>query len=193
MHRFPSLSLNNHLSRSICLSGKTGICSVQGSEAPRLLTTTAWLRDSQQSPNVVENQRAEPLISVFNVPAPHVGHIRVFSLKSPHNKNAISRQLLGELNHHIQGLKNAIEKEASAFEKGDPGATLGSGTRVIVIRSEVDGVFCAGADLKERKNMTASEYVDSTLDQKQAAGDRLSLLDPALPMTSLPCGVYYIL
>lgn len=35
---------------------------------------------------------------------------------------------------------------------------LGSGTRAIIIGSEVDGVFCAGADLKERKEMTRQQY-----------------------------------
>lgn len=36
---------------------------------------------------------------------------------------------------------------------------MGQGIRAIVIGSEVDGVFCAGADLKERKTMTEEEYV----------------------------------
>lgn len=35
---------------------------------------------------------------------------------------------------------------------------LGSGTRAIIIGSELDGVFCAGADLKERNDMTRQQY-----------------------------------
>ncbi|KAL8937960.1 MAG: hypothetical protein Q9211_003429 [Gyalolechia sp. 1 TL-2023] len=165
------LSFNGNFSQSIRLSSKTVIRSspthlYHGPEAPRLLTTTAGRRNSQQLPqdtsneNIVENQRAKRLISVSNVPAPHIGHIRIFTLKSPHNKNAISQQLLGELYQHIQGLKYTIEDQARAFERGGREAYLGNGTRAIIIQSEVDGVFCAGADLKERKNMTEYETIE---------------------------------
>ena len=40
----------------------------------------------------------------------------------------------------------------------DPPA-VGQGTRALIIASEVNGVFCAGADLKERRDMTSAEYV----------------------------------
>ena len=33
------------------------------------------------------------------------------------------------------------------------------GTRALVIASNIDKVFCAGADLKERKTMSQAEYV----------------------------------
>lgn len=34
---------------------------------------------------------------------------------------------------------------------------LGQGTRVLILASEVEGVFCAGADLKERRGMSGQE------------------------------------
>ena len=36
---------------------------------------------------------------------------------------------------------------------------VGKGTRVLMLASEVEGVFCAGADLKERGGMSEEEYV----------------------------------
>ncbi|KAL8707892.1 MAG: hypothetical protein Q9225_007688 [Loekoesia sp. 1 TL-2023] len=114
---------------------------------------------AQDSPDEKEAKDQQPpsLINAYNVPAAYTGHIRVFTLKSPHNKNAISRKLLEGLRYHIRGVDNKTGLEARAFELGLPGATLGRGTRAIVIGSDVDGVFCAGADLKERKNMTKYE------------------------------------
>ena len=54
-------------------------------------------------------------------------------------KNALGRQLLGEF------------REALAELRADRSA------RVVIVHSLVDGVFCAGADLKERATMTQPE------------------------------------
>jgi len=83
-----------------------------------------------------------PVINVTSVPAPHCGSIRILSLNRPAARNAISRQLLTELTHQI----NSIHAE------GENGST-----RALIITSEVDSSFCAGADLKERKGMTQEE------------------------------------
>jgi methylglutaconyl-CoA hydratase len=92
------------------------------------------------------------LIQTTNIPAPHAGHIRVLSLNSPHNRNAISRQLLSELSSSINAVKAQVEDEAAK------GEVVGHGTRVLVLASEVDECFCAGADLKERRGMSKEEY-----------------------------------
>ncbi|KAI9188008.1 hypothetical protein H9P43_002399 [Blastocladiella emersonii ATCC 22665] len=65
--------------------------------------------------------------------------ISVISLNRPKAKNALSRQFLAEF------------RECLAHLRADPA------TRVVVVRSLVDKVFCAGADLKERKTMTPDE------------------------------------
>ncbi|KAF2851190.1 ClpP/crotonase [Plenodomus tracheiphilus IPT5] len=83
-----------------------------------------------------------PAISVTTVPAPHCGSIRILSLNRPAARNAISRQLLAELNHQI----NSIQDE------GDNGST-----RALILASEVDSSFCAGADLKERATFTPED------------------------------------
>lgn len=114
---------------------------------------------SDNDKDATSSSPSDSLIKVTDIPAPHTGHIRVITLNSPRNKNAISRQLLGELEAEIQGIHNVIRDEVQAWQNKVPGAGIGQGTRAIVVGSEVDGVFCAGADLKERKDMTTEECV----------------------------------
>lgn len=63
----------------------------------------------------------------------------LLGLDRPGAKNALGRQLLGELEAAFTSLA------------ADPAV------RVVVLHSLVDGVFCAGADLKERAGMTPEE------------------------------------
>ena len=83
-------------------------------------------------------------IRLSNTPAPHVGEITVVSLNRPKARNAISTQLLGELNQIVERLH------------ADGGK---SSTRALVLASESDDAFCAGADLKERLTFTEKECV----------------------------------
>lgn len=85
-----------------------------------------------------------PAINVKNIPAPHCGSIRILSLNRPAARNAISRQLLAELSHQVN----------SIHDEGDNGPT-----RALILASDVDSSFCAGADLKERATFTQEEYV----------------------------------
>lgn len=81
-------------------------------------------------------------IKISSVPAPHAGTITVLSLDRPKARNAISTQLLSELNGVVEGLHK---------EKGE------GSTRALIIASESDDAFCAGADLKERLSMSPEE------------------------------------
>ncbi|XP_066284832.1 methylglutaconyl-CoA hydratase, mitochondrial-like isoform X3 [Branchiostoma lanceolatum] len=63
----------------------------------------------------------------------------VFGLNRPGSKNAFSRNLAGLLNEALQAVK---------FDQN---------ARVLIIRSLVPGIFCAGADLKVRAKMKLSE------------------------------------
>ncbi|OAL45996.1 ClpP/crotonase [Pyrenochaeta sp. DS3sAY3a] len=83
-----------------------------------------------------------PAILARNVPAPHCGSIRILSLNRLAARNAISRQLLAELNHQIDSIHN----------EGEDGPT-----RALILASEVDSSFCAGADLKERASFTPED------------------------------------
>lgn len=63
----------------------------------------------------------------------------LLGLDRPAAKNALGRQLMEEFRAALEGLK----QERSA--------------RVVILHSLVPGVFCAGADLKERAGMTQPE------------------------------------
>lgn len=82
--------------------------------------------------------------SVGEAPAPTVAldyltqgleGVAVLGFNRPKAKNAVSRQMLQEITEAVNHLK---------FDKN---------LRVLIIRSLVPGVFCAGADLKERAQM----------------------------------------
>ena len=88
------------------------------------------------------------LLTVRDIPTPHTGCTRIISLNSPHNRNAISKQLLSELRAQVYALRK---------QDGSRG-----GPRVLILASELDEAFCAGADLKERSMMNQTEYVHFT-------------------------------
>lgn len=108
------------------------------------------------------SSKSTPLINIVDLPAPSTGRIRILSLARPAARNAISRQLLWELRSHIDAI--AAEYDADGNEV-PPQKTFGgaAGTdqkgpvRALILASEVDSCFCAGADLKERAGFTADE------------------------------------
>jgi len=77
-------------------------------------------------------------VRVEHLPGPDAGLVLV-GLDRPAAKNALGRQLLSELR---EGLKALAADRA---------------VRVVVLHSLVPGVFCAGADLKERASMSPEE------------------------------------
>jgi methylglutaconyl-CoA hydratase len=108
--------------------------------------------------------RSTPLINITDVPAPSSGKIRIISLARPSARNAISRQLLWELRSHIDAIAaeynaDGDEVTPSARFGGAAGADERGPTRAVVLASEVDSCFCAGADLKERAGFSPEEYV----------------------------------
>ncbi|KAL8664137.1 MAG: hypothetical protein Q9202_003321 [Teloschistes flavicans] len=127
-----------------------------------------------------------PLINVRDIPAPHCGHIRVISLNSPHNKNAISTQMLEELDKEVSEINKQAMLEAKGLEERKLDTTIGSGTRVVIFASDVNRVFCAGADLKERANMSPTE-VNAFLNQLRATFDTISNM--SVPSISAVCAV----
>ncbi|KAJ5891916.1 Methylglutaconyl-CoA hydratase [Penicillium subrubescens] len=84
----------------------------------------------------------EDIIKIQQIPAPGSGHVRVLLLNRPKARNAISRHLLDTLSKQVNSI---------AAENGN------GPTRALVVASNVDAAFCAGADLKERAKMTHAE------------------------------------
>jgi methylglutaconyl-CoA hydratase len=79
-----------------------------------------------------------PELRVERLAGPDEGLV-LLGLDRPAAKNALGRDLLAELETAFA----ALETDSSA--------------RVVVVHSLVDGVFCAGADLKERAGMSQPE------------------------------------
>ncbi|KAM9974677.1 hypothetical protein ACTFIW_008139 [Dictyostelium discoideum] len=72
--------------------------------------------------------------------------ISVISFNRGHVKNALGKNLMNQFRSHLNELRFCPD------------------TRVVIVRSLVDGVFCSGADLKERALMSqveASQFVHS--------------------------------
>merc|ERR1711977_469639 len=103
-----------------------------------------------------------PLVKVFDVPAPGSGRIRILSLARPAARNAISRQLLHELRANIDFIASEYDSEGNELPAkrilgGAAGTDHKGPTRAVVLASDVDSCFCAGADLKERAGFSAEE------------------------------------
>lgn len=116
-----------------------------------------------------EQESARPCRTILSrsVDAPHVGQISVIELNRPKSRNAISRQLLLELDQEL----DSIYAKASRSE-----------VRAVIIASTHDKVFCAGADLKERNNMTHDE-TRHFLAELRRVFSKLA----ALPVPSIAC------
>ncbi|OKL59532.1 hypothetical protein UA08_04990 [Talaromyces atroroseus] len=113
------------------------------------------------------NTKTLSTMLVSTIPAPHGGTIQIIQLARGSAKNAISPQLLHELNREIESIYDESKTNS---------------TRALIIASAVDDVFCAGADLKERQAMTLKE-THLFLASLRSAFSRLS----HLPIPSIAC------
>ncbi|SZF02722.1 unnamed protein product [Blumeria hordei] len=103
-----------------------------------------------------------PTIKIQDVPAPNTGRIRILSLNRPAARNAISKQLLNELTGavdeiHAEYDENGHERPMSEWRANGTQTHVQGPTRALILTSEVDSCFCAGADLKERSGFSTSE------------------------------------
>ncbi|KAB8292928.1 hypothetical protein EYC80_007293 [Monilinia laxa] len=136
------------------------------STLPKLLTPRLYSTATSGRPQ---------FISAFKVPTPHSnGSIRVLSLCRPEARNAISIQLLQELRAHVDDIAAEYDADGNEIEKVGGEAEEGP-TRALIISSDVDGVFCAGADLKERATFTP-EMTQTFLHNLRATFAKLSNL-----------------
>ncbi|KAJ5584454.1 uncharacterized protein N7459_004254 [Penicillium hispanicum] len=111
----------------------------------------------------------EDVIKTQQVPAPGSGHVRVLQLNRPRARNAISRHLLDTLSKQVSSI---------AAEQGN------GPTRALVVASNVDAAFCAGADLKERATMTHAETEDFLLKLRATFTELASLQIPTISAVS---------
>jgi methylglutaconyl-CoA hydratase len=108
----------------------------------------AWLQRSRSlrltSRRSYSSSADTSTILVQHHPAPQSGSIRVLLLDRLEARNALSKQLIAGLRSHVDEIQ----------AKGATG-----GIRALIIASNSDKVFCAGADLRERRTMSQDEPV----------------------------------
>ncbi|KAK5238592.1 hypothetical protein LTR47_000335 [Exophiala xenobiotica] len=112
---------------------------------------------------------ADSPIKVQYRDAPHSGQIRILLLDRPEARNALSRRLISDLRKHITEIQ---------AEKG-----TGS-TRALILASNTDKAFCAGADLRERKGMTQEETRDFLTTMRNTFTDLSNLPIPTISAIS---------
>lgn len=100
-------------------------------------------------------------VRVEHLQGPDAG-IVLLGLDRPGAKNALGRRLLAELREAVQ----ALSSEPSV--------------RVVVVHSLVTGVFCAGADLKERADMTQEEAASFVQGIREAFSELEALPMPVI-------------
>ncbi|KAJ2487112.1 hypothetical protein EV174_000723 [Coemansia sp. RSA 2320] len=88
--------------------------------------------------------------------------ILTLTLHRPKAKNALSRDL-------VSGFRKALEEIRNDRE-----------ARVVILRSTVPGVFCAGADLKERATMSPAEIEQFLYSMKTSFKELESLPQPTI-------------
>jgi len=91
-------------------------------------------------------------------------NIMYLSLNNPKSRNALSNVMIQDLNHCLGQIND--DKDA----------------KVLIIRSNVDKVFCAGADLKERLCM-GNDEVEAFVDKLRSCFHSISIL----PFPTIAC------
>jgi methylglutaconyl-CoA hydratase len=122
-------------------------------------TTTAPRRAFSASPASPSSDA--PLLTVTRVAAPSSGHVRVIELNRPAARNAISRGMMEALRREFQDVAAWYDPDGREVPRhddvvGTPAGDAGP-ARAVVLASAVDNVFCAGADLKERRGLSDAE------------------------------------
>jgi len=99
----------------------------------RIITTTTTTTRRNLSTDPLDSE-----LTLEHLDGSHQGVV-VMSINRPAAKNSLSKNLMRLFESHIQSLTEDVN------------------VRAVVLRSVVPKVFCAGADLKERKLMTEEE------------------------------------
>ena len=124
---------------------------------PRITLSTLHHHPHRHSlPSPTRRQYSTPTSSVLSPPpydllleqtiaAPHLGTIQILSLNRAAARNALSLSLLSQLHNSITALQST-----TSFPRG-------GSVRALILNSAVPGIFCAGADLKQRSTFTPAQ------------------------------------
>jgi methylglutaconyl-CoA hydratase len=104
--------------------------------AEKSLRTLGTIRGyAVASPSSSESSNSKDELQLTYIDKPNQGRIAVLAFNRPEAKNAFGKGVVARFYDHIETLQFAPD------------------VRALVIRSLVPGIFCAGADLKERLKM----------------------------------------
>ena len=112
-------------------------------------------------------------MKVIDHDAPHTGKIRVLLMDQPSNRNALSRKFCKDLGEQIEMIKS---QSSSKITKDS--------IRALVLASNLDNAFCAGADLKERKGMNPQETKEFLTGVRNSCTDLENLPIPTISAVS---------
>lgn len=112
-------------------------------------------------------------MKVIDHDAPHTGKIRVLLMDQPSNRNALSRQFCKDFGEQIE----IIRSQQSAKISNDS-------IRALILASNLDNAFCAGADLKERKSMSPQETKEFLTGVRNSCTDLENLPIPTISAVS---------
>lgn len=112
-------------------------------------------------------------MQIFDHDAPHTGKIRVLLMDQPANRNALSRKFCKDLGQQIEEIKS---QQFSKVTKDS--------IRALVLASNLDNAFCAGADLKERKGMNPDEVKEFLTGVRNSFTDLEKLPIPTISAVS---------
>jgi methylglutaconyl-CoA hydratase len=112
-------------------------------------------------------------MKIIDYDAPHTGKIRVLLLDQPANRNALSRKLCKDLGEQIEVVKS---QQSAQITKDS--------IRALVLASNLDNAFCAGADLKERKGMSPQETKEFLTGVRNSCTDLENLPIPTISAVS---------
>ncbi|KAL6253028.1 hypothetical protein RBB50_000748 [Rhinocladiella similis] len=131
-------------------------------------------------------------IKVVTHPAPHNGHIKILLLDRPASRNALSRRLITDLRSQISQIRSehqaavsaAAAATASSSSSSTNTTTTTDPTRALILASSNDKAFCAGADLVERRSMTAEETRSFLADMRSTFASLSRLPIPTISAVS---------
>lgn len=88
--------------------------------------------------------------------------IALFHMNRPHRKNALGIRLVDEFVESLEAVK------------------YNNNIRALIMKSDVPGIYCAGADLKERKEMTPERLKKWSLTIRRASEELANLPFPTI-------------
>ncbi|KAI1732642.1 enoyl-CoA hydratase/isomerase domain-containing protein [Ditylenchus destructor] len=137
VHRLQQSRNTHSVSRNLTVLSRNTNLALE--KSTNILPSIRYFSSTNFLRGISENKAQNSIPFTLNKESGDCEGIVIGQLDNPKSKNAISRYLLSTLSKAVDELR--FDQKA----------------RVLILKSTVDGVFCAGADLKERKGLSEEE------------------------------------